>query len=67
MLNHAWNNTIFNGKWFLVDVTWDDPTGEYDGTDREIYTYFLTDLTGKDNDHPADAIDDGYNTDGPLF
>lgn len=66
-MNHAWNNTIFNGKWFLVDVTWDDPTGEYDGTDREIYTYFLTDLTGKDNDHPADAIDDGYNTDGPLF
>ena len=66
-MNHAWNNTIFNGKWYLVDVTWDDPTGDYEGTEREMYTYFLTGLTGKDNDHPADAIDSGYDTEGPMF
>ncbi len=66
-MNHAWNNTVFNGKWYLVDVTWDDPTGDYEGTEREMYTYFLTTLTGKDNDHPAEAIDSGYDTEGPMF
>ena len=56
-MNHAWNNTLMDGTWYLVDVTWDDPVSEYGDTERELYTYFLTDLTGKDNDHPAEAID----------
>ncbi|MCR4713834.1 MAG: hypothetical protein K5751_05570 [Treponemataceae bacterium] len=60
-MNHAWNNTLLDGKWYLVDVTWDDPVSEYGETERELYTYFLTDLTGKDNDHPADAIDKDSN------
>lgn len=55
-MNHAWNNTFFRGSWHLVDVTWDDPLSQYGDTERELYTYFLTDLTGKDNDHPAEAI-----------
>ena len=25
-LNHAWNQVQLNGKWYHVDVTWDDPT-----------------------------------------
>ena len=25
-LNHAWNQVYLNGKWYHVDVTWDDPT-----------------------------------------
>ena len=65
IMNHAWNNTFFNGKWLLVDVTWDDPISQYGDTERELYTYFLTGLTGKDNDHPAEAID--QDTDALLF
>ncbi|MCD8098177.1 MAG: DUF5722 domain-containing protein [Lachnospiraceae bacterium] len=35
---HAWNYVQMDGKWYLVDVTWDDPDSE----DSEIaYTYFL--------------------------
>ena len=64
-MNHAWNNTLLDGTWYLVDVTWDDPVSEYGDTERELYTYFLTDLTGKDNDHPAEAID--QNSDKSMF
>ncbi|MCC8139440.1 MAG: DUF5722 domain-containing protein [Lachnospiraceae bacterium] len=38
MGSHAWNYVQMDGKWYLVDVTWDDPDSE----DSEIaYTYFL--------------------------
>ncbi len=38
MGTHAWNYVQMDGKWYLVDVTWDDPDSE----DSEIaYTYFL--------------------------
>lgn len=34
--NHAWNQVKLNGKWYGVDVCWDDPTGA-----NLRYTYFL--------------------------
>lgn len=30
--DHAWNQVYVNGKWYFVDVTWDDPVWDYYGT-----------------------------------
>ena len=30
--DHAWNQVCVNGKWYFVDVTWDDPVWDYYGT-----------------------------------
>jgi hypothetical protein len=42
--SHAWNDVLINGKWYAIDVTWDDPIiiGGYGVlTDQLRYTYFL--------------------------
>lgn len=51
-LKHAWNHVSYNGQWYLVDVTWDDPIPSGAGDDysdfsvgRENYTYFMTNHT----------------------
>ncbi len=36
---HAWNMVKINGKWFQIDVTWDDPVPDKKGYVR--YSYFL--------------------------
>lgn len=38
-LNHVWNIVKIDGKWYHVDVTWDDPIYDIDG--RVQYTNFL--------------------------
>lgn len=46
-LNHAWNNTYYQGNWLLVDPTWNDPISSDDDSYNdtapyeENYTYFL--------------------------
>ena len=41
---HAWNRVSIDGKYYLVDVTWDDPVTEPDADKRVNYDYFnLTD------------------------
>ncbi len=35
--NHGWNIVRIDGTYYNVDVTWDDPTGDYDTL---CYTYF---------------------------
>lgn len=51
---HAWNAVRINGKWFYVDVTWDDPTYE-DPNDISStyirYDYFLVAPTAFAADH----------------
>ena len=40
--NHAWNMVKLNGKWYHIDVTWDDPIVNGRGNNTNIhYTYFL--------------------------
>ena len=40
--NHAWNLVKVSGKWYHVDVTWDDPAGMDFITDNyPVYDYFL--------------------------
>ncbi len=39
---HAWNMVKIGGKWYHIDVTWDDPiTDGTDGNTQIFYTYFL--------------------------
>lgn len=41
--NHAWNYVNFNGNWYAVDVTWDDPiiVGGGKLSKKSRYQYFL--------------------------
>lgn len=40
-MNHGWNLICLDGKWYHVDVTWDDPSPDVRG--RVMHTYFLLD------------------------
>ena len=53
--SHAWNKVNIDGKWYSVDVTWDDPYPDQPG---EVHnTYFL--ITDKDisSNHTWDDTD----------
>ena len=40
--NHAWNMVKVSGKWYHIDVTWDDPLGMDSVTNSyPVYDYFL--------------------------
>lgn len=53
--NHAWNYVQLNGKWYAVDVTWDDPviTGVGILTNKSKYRYFLKGSNTMAEDHVA--------------
>ncbi|MGI6537817.1 MAG: S-layer homology domain-containing protein [Caldicoprobacterales bacterium] len=38
-MNHAWNLVKLDGKWYHLDMTWDDPIPDVKG--RVLYHYFL--------------------------
>ena len=40
-MNHAWNVIKIDGKWYHVDVTWDDPVDDTFGASRHDYFLFL--------------------------
>ena len=48
--DHAWNIVKLDGKWYHMDVTWDDPIGE----PRLIYDYFLVGSDRMNKDHTLD-------------
>lgn len=42
--SHAWNDVLLDGKWYAIDVTWDDPIiigGNGKLTNELRYSYFL--------------------------
>lgn len=56
--SHAWNDVKINGKWYAVDVTWDDPVIKGGGklTEKLRYQYFLR---GSDK-FLKNHMEDGY-------
>ncbi len=48
-ITHAWNEVYYNGKWNIMDTTWDDPliggTSDYTNGYNLRYTYFEPELS----------------------
>ncbi len=53
-MNHCWNLVCIDGKWYHVDVTWDDPISNIHGQVKHTY-FLLTDeeIRAGDNPHYA--------------
>lgn len=51
--SHAWNCIKLNGKWYLVDATWDDPIiiGTGNVSKSVKHKYFLKGLETFNKDH----------------
>lgn len=51
---HMWNMVKVNGKWYQIDVTWDDPIS-WDGRPVLRYDYFLISDAQMYKDHRIDS------------
>lgn len=62
--SHAWNYVELNGKWYAVDVTWDDPVIIGNGTlsNETKYKNFLKGSTTFFTNH----LEDGYLSDNSI-
>ena len=62
--SHAWNYVKLDGKWYAIDVTWDDPIIKGGGrlTDKLRYQNFLK---GKD-EFLSNHIEDGYLSENSI-
>ena len=51
--NHAWNYVQVNGRWYALDVTWDDPVvyGGGRASNDSKYKYFLKGSNAFNQDH----------------
>jgi len=57
--SHAWNDVLLDGKWFAIDVTWDDPIiigGNGKLTNELRYSYFLKGSDTFYNTHQEDGF-----------
>ena len=57
--SHAWNDVLIDGKWYAIDVTWDDPIiigGNGRLTDDLRYSYFLKGSDTFYNSHQEDGF-----------
>ena len=64
--SHAWNDILIDGKWYAIDVTWDDPIivgGNGTLTDDLRYNYFLK---GSNSFYPSHKEDGFIVTNGEF-
>ena len=65
--SHAWNDVLLDGKWYAVDVTWDDPIiigGNGKLTNELRYSYFLK---GSDTFYGSHQEDGFIVSNGEFF
>jgi len=67
-MNHVWNCVEINGKWYHLDITWDDAVaqGNFDRFDDVLYANFLCgngaiEATGHYEWESELVFDDGYD------
>ncbi len=55
--SHAWNYVMLDGKWYALDVTWDDPVvpENFRVSDESRYSYFLKGSDEFFKDHLEDG------------
>ena len=62
--NHAWNYVLLDGKWYAIDVTWDDPIIIGGGTlsEESKYKYYLrgSDSLFEDHQENGNVVKDVY-------
>lgn len=51
---HMWNKVFYNGKWYNIDVTWDDPVSGM--KDNLQYDYFMVSDKALKNTHEEDNL-----------
>ena len=51
---HAWNAVKLDGKWYAIDSTWDDPTGEL--RSNVDHTYFLVHKSAFSSVHDLESL-----------
>ena len=59
-MNHAWNMVQYNGEWYHVDATWDDPVPDQPGV---VYTYAFM----KSDGGISDSINRHYSWDSAGY
>ena len=64
--NHAWNAVKLNGKWYYIDVTWDDPVilGRGIGLNKYYYQYFLKGTKTFEENHVENGV---FSENGKTF
>ena len=65
--NHAWNYVAISGKWYAIDVTWDDPVIQGIGNllpSSHKYKYYLKGSETMENDHVPSGQ---FTTNGKIF
>ena len=64
--NHAWNCIKINGKWYQIDLTWDDPIiiGNGKLSNEARYRYFLKGTSTFEKDH---VLSYQFSENGKIF
>lgn len=52
--SHSWNKVLCDGKWYNVDLTWDDPVSNF--KDNISYSYFMLSDSEIAKDHTVKAV-----------